>query len=152
MKKLCYKEERSTTGRNRTGPAPLTAALLSLSPPLLFPPVQSLHMVCHFFTHGGLDLCMCSIMPSLDLWYCSSICLSGPSCSTFSDPLVSSRRRTLRISYFPSRADEWRKWEMAIHDAPHESRTGIMSRESRPPRSSESCGGTAPLSTFPPTK
>jgi len=80
-------------------------------------------MVCHFFTHGGLDLCMCSILPSLDLWYRSSICSSGPSCSTFSIPLV---LVDVERSVFPislSEADKWRRWEIAIHDAPHESRT-----------------------------
>jgi hypothetical protein len=106
-------------------------------------------MVCHFFTHGGLDLCMCSILPSLDLWYRSSICSSGPSCSTFSMPLV---LVDVERSVFPislSEADKWRRWEIAIHDAPHESRTEIMSRKSRPPDRRESCGVLRPSSTFP---
>jgi hypothetical protein len=92
--------------------------LLSLSPPLRFPPVQSLHLTCQFFTHEGppgwLFACAASIMPSLDLWYRSSICLPGPSCPTFSAPLVLVDVDTLRISYFlfpwtfPSLSDKWR--------------------------------------------
>jgi hypothetical protein len=89
---------------------------------------------------------MCSIMPSLDLWYRSSICSSGPSCSTFSITLV---LVDVERSVFPISLPELTSGDP---DAPHESRTEIMSRKSRPPDRRSHVGYCALkyLRTFPP--
>ena len=102
------------------GSGALTAASLSLSPPLLFPPVQSFHMICQFFTHGGWNFA------------CAALCLLstsgiGPPFA-YQDPHVPLLCSTLRSSVFPFRAGKWRNGRSTTLL----SRAGNNVKESRP--------------------
>lgn len=131
---------------------PFHAALLSLSPPLRFPPRYPITSpdLPIFLTRRASSLhvhCAASIMPSTRSLVLLFHLLVRTLMFHFSIPLV--ERSVFPISHFPSQACQI-SGEMGDRHSPSW-RTEIMSQESRPPERRVMWGTLyLPLSTFPP--